>query len=64
MNSEHFSPCSNGFGFRPGGTPDISRWWNHREIRQPLFPAPDGRQSKLICRPYHLAKWHTGYTGR
>src|SRR5262249_15688126 len=47
-----FSPSSNGFGFRSGGTPDISRWWKHQEIRQPLIPAPEGRQTKLICRPF------------
>src|SRR5215475_751246 len=48
MNSKHFSLCSNGIESRPGGTPDISRWWNHREIRQRVFLAPEGRRTSFI----------------
>src|SRR5215467_6700074 len=51
MNSKLFSTYDDDFGFRPGGTPDISRWWNHRKLGQCVSLAPEGRQTRLVRRP-------------
>src|SRR5262245_272851 len=37
--------------FRPGGTPDISRWWNHRGQWLIAFPAPEGRHTEAGLPP-------------
>src|SRR5262245_56304055 len=40
-----------GIDLRPGGTPDISRWRNHR-IRSKTFIQPRrGVRPRLVCRP-------------
>jgi hypothetical protein len=31
--------------FSPGGTADISRWWNHRKFKVNCL-APEGRQTR------------------
>jgi hypothetical protein len=37
--------------FRPGGTPDISRWWNHRDRVRPTSQPRRGDRPDLVCRP-------------
>src|SRR5262249_36781634 len=42
--------------FRPGGTSDISRWWNHRnKLRRPSSPGR-GDGASLVYRPFRAGR--------